>query len=392
MDLDDSPEIDLLRRGIRELISREAPAVHLRNGTRVLEDDAEWSAWKTWSARLYETQMVGRSWPIAFGGISDPDPLAEFMVASEIARARVPPHLYFATYAAHAISQFGTDAQKAYFLPRTRSSEIVWCQLFSEPSGGSDLGALKTRAHRAGERYLINGQKVWNTQAQRADFGFLLARTAVGPKKHDGITAFLIDMSAPGVEIRPIKEITGTEDFNEVFFADAQVPVAHRLGAEGEGWRIAMSTLAKERINTAAYGATTRKAMDDLLVLARERAKTGALSDGLRSKLVNLHASCQISDLLGLALASRERSGRPREADPPIAKAVFSATNLDVASTALELLGDEAVFDERDPRAPDRGRWPDMFLYARAYTIAGGSSEIVRNIISERVLGMPRAD
>lgn len=392
MDLDLSPQIEDLRRRLRALIASDAPNVRLRNGTRVLEDDVEWAAWKAWSAKLYEQGFVGRSWPVAYGGVADPDPLEEFVVASDIAHARVPPHLYFATYAAHAISHFGTPEQKAFFLPRTRSSEIVWCQLFSEPGGGSDLAALTTRAVRDGDHYLINGQKVWNTQAQRADYGFLLARTGAGGKKHDGITAFLIDMRTPGVAIRPIPEITGTEDFNEVFFDNAPAPVAHRLGEEGQGWQIAISTLAKERINTASYGATTRKAMDDLLALARVRAGEGRLSDGMRSKLVNLHAACQISDLLGLALASRERAGQPREGDPPIAKAVFSTTNLEVATAALELLEDEALYDEHDPRAVEAARWSDMFLYARAYTIAGGSSEIVRNIISERVLGMPRAD
>jgi len=393
MDLDSSPQTEALRARLLDLISSEAPKIHLRNGTRVVEDPAEWAAWRRWSARLYEEQFVGRNWPVEYGGVPDPSPIDEYTVAMEIAKARVPPLLYFATYAAHAIINFCSEDVKQDLLPKTRSSEIVWCQLFSEPSGGSDLAALRTRAERRGDVYVVNGQKVWNTGAQYADFGLLLARTSTEGSKHGGITAFVIDMRQPGVVVRPIREITGTHDFNEVFLADAVVPVAHRVGGEGEGWKVANAVLAKERINTAAYGASTRSAMDDLLEIAREKLAQGeALADGLRHKLVDLHAACQISNLLGLALASREQSGKGRMQDPPIAKCFFADTNLGVGLLAMSLLGEDALYFEGDDCARDSGRWPDRFLYARTYTIAGGSSEILRNVIAERVLRMPRGD
>jgi alkylation response protein AidB-like acyl-CoA dehydrogenase len=393
MDLASSEKTQKLRAELRALIAAEAPKVHLRNGTRVVEDPEEWEAWKHWSARLYELQYAGRSWPVEYGGVADNSPLDEYTVASELARNRAPPILFFATYAAHAAINFGTEAQRQYFLPKTRSSEIVWCQLFSEPGGGSDLAALRTRAERKGDVYVINGQKVWNTQAQMADYGFLLARTSGDQKKHAGITAFFIDMRQKGVDCRPIREITGTEDFNEVFFTDAEIPVANRIGEEGEGWKVATSTLAKERINTASYGVATRNSMDDLLALARKiKDEKGSLPDGYRRRLADMHAACQISNLLGLVIATREVSGNPRIADPPVAKSFFSDTNLAVATLALDLLGEAGLYEEGDVDAVDGGRWSDMFYYARAYTIAGGSSEIVRNILSERVLGMPRVD
>lgn len=392
MDLTPSVQTEELRNRLRSLIAAEAPTIHLRNGTRVVEDPEEWEAWKLWSARLYEEQFVGRNWPTDFGGVADKSPMDEYVVSMELAQARVPPPLYFAGYAAYAIIGFGTDEQKAEFLPKTRNSEIVWCQLFSEPSGGSDLGALRTRAELRGDHYVINGQKVWNTQAQKADYGFLLARTSKEGKKHAGITAFVVDMKQPGISVRPIQEITGTEDFNEVFFADAAVPVANRIGGEGEGWRVATSVLAKERINTASYGATTRNAMNDIIKMTKEMQRSAPLPDGYRTKVVNLHAACQISNLLGLVIATREQAGKPSERDPPIAKAFFSDTNFAVASLAMELLGQDSLYAEADPEAPDGGRWLDMFLYARTYNIAGGSSEIIRNILSERVLGMPRLD
>ena len=390
MDLKSSERTDALRRELRALIAEEAPKIHLRNGTRVVEDPAQWEAWKKWSARLYEKKFVGRSWPVEFGGVADNTPMDEFVVASELARSRVPTLLYFATYAAHAIIKYGTRQQQEYFLPRTCNSDIVWCQLFSEPGGGSDLAALKTRARRDGDVYRINGQKVWNTQAQMADYGFLLARTSPDGSKHAGITAFLINMRQPGVTVRPIREITGTEDFNEVFFADAEIPIENRIGEEGEGWKVATSTLAKERINTAAYGVATRNSMDDLIATASRIKTERGLQDGVRHRLASLHAECQISNLLGLVIATREAAGNPRLGDPPVAKLFFSNTNLAVATMALELLGEQGLYQESEPSAVELGRWPDMFLYARAYTIAGGSSEIVRNILSERVLGMPR--
>jgi alkylation response protein AidB-like acyl-CoA dehydrogenase len=393
MDLTSSAKTEKLRADLRALIAAEAPKIHLRNGTRVVEDADEWAAWRKWSARLYEKQYVGRSWPEAYGGVAGNTPLDEFTVASELARLRAPPLLFFATYAAHAVINFGTEDQRRRFLPPTRTSEIVWCQLFSEPGGGSDLAALRTRAVRRGDAYIINGQKVWNTQAQMADWGFLLARTGAEGSKHGGITAFLINMRQKGVDVRPIREITGTEDFNEVFFSDAEIPVADRIGEEGEGWKIATSTLAKERINTASYGVATRNAMDDLLALARKiKAQKGALPDGYRHRLASLHAACQASNLLGLVIATREQAGKPRLADPPVAKAYFSEVNLAVATLALDLLGEAGLYEEGDVAAVDAGRWSDMFYYARAYTIAGGSSEIIRNILSERVLGLPRTD
>jgi alkylation response protein AidB-like acyl-CoA dehydrogenase len=393
MDLNNSEHTVALQNRLRQLIASEAPKIHLRNGTRVVENPDEWEAWKRWSARLYEQQFAGRSWPVEYGGVADSNPIDEYTVAMEIAAARVPPPLYFAAYAAHAIINFGTDEQKRAFLWQTRSSDIVWCQLFSEPEAGSDLGALRTRAERRGDAYVINGQKVWNTQAQKADYGFLLARTSKEASKHGGITAFLVNMRQPGVVVRPIREITGTEDFNEVFFTDAVVPVNYRIGEEGHGWKVAMSTLAKERINAASYGAATRNAMNDLLKIAIEKkSEYGTLPEGYRHKLVNLHAACRISDLLGLMLATRVQRGSPRVEDPLVAKIFFSETNLAVSTFAMELLAEDGIYAEGDVRAIENGRWADMFLYARTYAIAGGSSEIIRNLLSERVLAMPRDD
>jgi len=391
MDLDPPVKTQALKCELQALIASDAPHIHMRNGTRLAESEAEWLAWKAWSAKLYARQFFGRNWPVEYGGVADATPFDDFMVAGEIAKAHVPSLLFFATLAAHAIIGSGTDDQKRRFLPPTRASEIVWCQLFSEPGGGSDLAALTTRAERRGDHYVINGQKVWNTQAQMADYGFLLARTSKEGSKHAGISAFVISMRQPGVTVRPIREITGTEDFNEVFFEDAIVPIGDRLGEEGEGWNVATKALAKERLNTALYALVTGVSMNDLLAAARDMQQArGALPDGYRHRLVDLYASCRVTELLGMRLATREHSGKMGLADPPITKSVFSESFLGLATFALQLHAEYALFEENDPLAADGGRWKDMFLYARANTIAGGSSEIMRNILSERVLGMPR--
>jgi alkylation response protein AidB-like acyl-CoA dehydrogenase len=393
MDLEISEQTEALRRRTRALIDSEAPPIRLRNGTRALDNAEQWAAWKRWSARLYDEQLVGRNWPVEYGGVSDYSPMDDFIVALEIARARVLPHLFFATFVAHSIIQFGTEEQKRAFLLKTRSSEIAWCQLFSEPGAGSDLGSLRTRAERRGDVYIINGQKIWTTQAQNADFGFLLARTSTKGAKHAGITAFLIDMKQSGVVVRPIREITGTEDFNEVFFTDAVVPVTQRIGAENKGWAVAQTTLANERINVASYSASTRNALDDLIDLARQiKARNGSLPDGYRHRLVSLHAACQIVNNFGTVIATREQNGKPRTEDPLIMKIMFAETNMSVATFALELLAEKGLYAEGDPTAVDGGRWVDLFLYARTYMIAGGSSEVMRNVLAERVLAMPRDD
>lgn len=390
MDLDPTEETLKLKAELRVLIEAEAPHIHMRNGTRLAESEIDWQAWKAWSAKLYDRQFFGRNWPLEYGGVPGATPFDDFMVAGEIASAHVPSLLFFATLAAHAIIESGTEDQKRRFLPPTRSSELVWCQLFSEPGGGSDLAALTTRAERRGGDYVINGQKVWNTQAQMADYGFLLARTSREGSKHAGITAFLVSMRQPGVTIRPIREITGTSDFNEVFFENAIVPIDDRLGEEGAGWDVATKALAKERLNTALYALVTGVSMRDLIDAAKDMRADGPLPDGCRQRLVELYAACRVTELLGMRLATREHTGRMGIADPPITKSCFSEAFLGLATFALQLYGDRALFEEDDSIAADGGRWKDMFLYARANTIAGGSSEIMRNILSERVLGMPR--
>ena len=344
---------------------------------------------------LYEAQALGAAWPAEWGGVGEASPLKELILSEEVARAGLPPLADQTHLAAYALLRFGTEEQKQAFLPPIRRGEHVWCQLFSEPNAGSDLAGLQTRARLDGERYIVDGQKVWSSNAQWAEYGFLLARTDQAAERHHGITAFALDMSLPGIEVRPLREITGTADFNEVFFTGVAVPAGARLGAEGDGWRVAMESLGAERAGIGAGAVRLRQLLDALVLTARAIGdqELPGCDDGARpdqESVGRLMAKVEICNLLVHARIEREMLGLPAPADLPVGKLVYSELNLELIEYALRLLGSRSVLTEGDQDAVDDGRWQDEFLYARTYTIAGGSSEIMRNILAERVLGMPR--
>jgi len=295
--------------------------------------------------------------------------------------------------AARALIDFGTDEQRHRHLPKIRAGEEFWCQLFSEPGAGSDLASLRTRAVRDGDNYVIDGQKVWTTDGHWARYGYLLARTDPDAPKHKGISAFILDMSAPGVSVRPLRELTGTSDFNEVFFDSVTVPADAMIGAPGQGWVIANATLAHERTNVGAVVVMLRAALDALIDLAR-RVEIGGRpaieSDRVRDRIGEFSARVEALSALTGANLTRWLRGGERMHDAAMGKLMFSELNLEIASFAVELGGEAGVLVEGDAAVLDDGRWQDEWLYARAFTIAGGSSEIMRNMIAERGLGLPR--
>jgi alkylation response protein AidB-like acyl-CoA dehydrogenase len=295
--------------------------------------------------------------------------------------------------ASQALIDFGTDEQRQRHLPQIRAGREKWCQLFSEPDAGSDLAALRTKAVLDGEVYRVNGQKVWTTDGHWADYGYLLARTDQDAPKHKGISSFILDMSAPGVTVRPLRELTGTSDFNEVFFDDVEIPAHNMIGAPGQGWSIANATLAHERSNVGAIVVKLRLALESLTELARRMVvndRPALESDRVRDRLGQLSAEVDALSALTYANITRWMRGTERVHDAAMAKLMFSELNLDIATFAVELAGEAGVVVDADPTTPDVGRWQDEWLYARAFTIAGGSSEIMRNMIAERGLGLPR--
>jgi alkylation response protein AidB-like acyl-CoA dehydrogenase len=317
------------------------------------------------------------------------DPLEQHILEQELSAAGIP-HVLGNPLVSGALRHFGTDAQRATYLPPMARGDHIWTQLFSEPDAGSDLTSLQTRATRDGDDYVVVGQKVWSTWAHWSDYGYLLARTepVEGPA---GISAFVLDMRSPGVGVRPLREMTGTTDFNEVFFDEVRVPAANIIGAPGEGWRVAGVSLAEERSSVGGGG--TADPVRRLMEVARRYRRGGrpALDDSaVRQQIGDLAARSRIQRHLGQRVATKAARGTIAAWDVPLAKIWFSELNLHMTEAALALQGPRSMAVEGDDLADEDGRWQDAFLYARAWTIAGGTNEIMRNLIAERGLGLPR--
>jgi alkylation response protein AidB-like acyl-CoA dehydrogenase len=387
------PELEAFRKEVRAFVSQYAPAIPPRAGVRSAENESELKALQEWTARLYEAGYAGADWPTEYGGRDDRSAEHAIVVGEELARAQVPGVQGGGVLAAHALIHFGTEEQRRRHLPEIRAGRELWCQLFSEPGAGSDLASLRTRAVADGDSYTVNGQKVWTTDGHWAHYGYLLARTDPDAPKHKGISAFILDMSTPGVTVRPLRELTGTSDFNEVFFDDVSVPSEAMIGSPGQGWRITNATLAHERTSVGAVVVRLRLAIDALTGLAREIRLDGRPaieSDRVRDRIGQFAADVEALSALTYANITRWTRGTERMHDAAMAKLMFSELNLEMARFAVELGGEAGVLVEGDPNVLEHGRWQDEWLYARAYTIAGGTSEIMRNLIAERGLGLPR--
>ena len=387
------PELEAFRTEVREFVAEHAPDIPRRAGVRSAENEAELEALKDWTARLFEAGYVGADWPAEFGGRNDRSAEHAIVVSEELARAGVPGVPSGSALASHALIHYGSDEQRRRHLPELRSGRELWCQLFSEPGAGSDLASLRTRAVSDGDTYTVNGQKVWTTDGHWADYGYLLARTDADAPKHKGISAFIVDMRSPGISVRPLRELTGTSDFNEVFLDSVALPAESMIGAPGQGWAIANATLAHERTSVGAAVVKLRLAVDGLIDLARRVTLNGRPatdSDRVRDRIGEFSAEVEALSALTYANLTRWLRGTERMHDGAMAKLMFSELNLEIARFAVELGGEAGVLVEGDTNVLDDGRWQDEWLYARAFTIAGGSSEIMRNLIAERGLALPR--
>lgn len=384
-------ELEALRARVRELAERHAPPRQPRTGVRAPEPE-DIPALREWTGMLFAEQLLGVGWPVEYGGLEGAHPLHESVVADELVRANAAGPVGGGLLAAAAIISSGTAEQKEHFLPRIRSGEHIWCQLFSEPDAGSDLAGLRTRARRDGDHFVIDGQKVWTTNGQHADWGYLLARTNPDVPKHAGITAFALDMRTPGVNVHPLREITGTSDFNEVFLDGVRVPVDCVIGEVDQGWAVTTVSLAHER-SSAGSGATLFGALERLVRLAGDVSVEGAPAlarDDVRQSIGKLVADVHVNSLVSAYGESRSLAGTGDMADAPISKILFSEVNLALHEFGFELQGHDGIRVEGDPGVRDSGWWQDAFLYGRAFTIAGGTNEVLRNVIAERALGLPR--
>ncbi len=349
-----------------------------------------------WERKLFQGGWNGINWPKKYGG-RGATLIEQAIFAEEMAHARAPDGLNIIgrNLAGTTLLHHGTEAQRQRFLPKILSGEEVWCQGFSEPNAGSDLASVRCQAVREGESFVVNGQKIWTSFAQYAHWCILLVRTDPTVPKHKGISFLLVDMKSPGISIRPLKQMSGESEFNETFFDGVRVPAENLVGELNAGWHIAMTTLAYERGPEDSLGRQIRfkQELDRLLdtVSSLRRGRRLAIDEPvIRDKLARSIAEIEIMRLSCLRSFSRTIGGKALGAEASMSKLYWSHAAQNLYETALECLGPLATVDRGDPLSPAGGRFQLSFLNSKAFTIYSGTSEIQRNIIAERVLGLPK--
>ncbi len=343
---------------------------------------------RKWQRRKADAGWACIHWPGTYGG-RDATPIERIIWKQEEGIYANLSHLFFIgqNMCGPTLMESATEEQKRRYLPPIASGDEIWCQLFSEPTAGSDLAAIKTRAVRDGDAWVVNGQKVWTSGAHFSDFGLLLARTDASAPKHQGLTMFFLDMASPGVEIRPIRQADGGAEFNEVFFTDVRVPDLQRLGEPGEGWKVALGTLMNERLS---HGTGMPTGFPELLELAlAERHGARPLDDpAVRSQLASLAIREAGLKLTGLRLVGGLKRGELPSPASSLGKLVAGPMMQEVASLAIEMQGVMGSVSQYG-MAEAAARFQTMLLRSAATRIEGGTDEILRNVIAERVLGLP---
>ena len=391
-DLDETPELAAFRADAHAFLAEHfelRPSVGIYGttlgdtDTSKAAEDRHVAASRAYQRMLFEHGWAGITWPVEYGGRGLSAKHQRVWLQEE---AKFKVTIGFFNVAtqmvAPTIMTHGTEAQRAYFLPRILRGEHIWCQLYSEPGAGSDLAGLTTRADRDGDEFVVNGQKVWNSGAHFADYGILLARTDWDVPKHRGISYFLVDMHSPGIEVRPLKQITGFAHFNETFLSDVRIPAANLLGELNGGWAVANTTLAHER--TMIGGGGTGLGFKALLTLARECGVTDDLT--MRQELARCYTRFELLRMLGL----RARANAKRGVLGPESSVMKLAISNRVAADGdlvLAMQGARGMLHYAD--AHGKGMWQNLFLNQWSIRIGGGTEQVQRNVMGERVLGLP---
>ncbi|MBC9733245.1 acyl-CoA dehydrogenase family protein [Nocardioides marmotae] len=392
MDFDDTPDEAAWRAEVRAFIEEHREELGRRGDARGFDDQVA----RARQALLYDGGLVGVTWPVEAGGRGG-TPMQQAIVDQELARAEVPGliNLIGIGMCGPTVIHHGSEEQHARYLRRLLRAEDVWCQLFSEPASGSDLAALRTKAVRTEDgSWRISGQKVWTTLAHLADFGIVLTRTDPDVAKHRGLTMFVVDMKAPGVTVRPLRQMSGGADFNEVFFDDVEVPDAERLGDVGDGWRVALTTLMSERLSLGGGG--TEIGIGSAAILEHVAGRIGDLP-AERQALVRQQLGRAYVDSLGTRYTGYRQLSAISRGDLPgpeasAGKLAGTRAARELADLAVRLLGDDAAYAAT---AEGSSTWQDLQAVLPGMAIAGGTDQVLRNVIGERVLGLPaepRAD
>jgi len=389
MDLKFSAEDEAYRLKLRSWLEDNMPSEPPPHG-----QDAGFAYRRAWQRKLYDGGWVGIQWPKAYGG-QGATLIQQAIYAQETARARAPQPAngLGISIVGPTLIHHGTEEQKKRYIPKILNADEIWCQGFSEPNSGSDLASLQTKAVLDGDAFVVNGQKIWTSLGQYADWCILLVRTDPDAPKHRGITFLLVDMHTPGITVRPLKQITGHAEFNETFFDNVRVPRENVVGEINEGWRIAMTTLTYERgISTLSTQVRMQQNLESMCDYARKTRRNGhTLSEDpiYRQQLAEAHIRVEIMLLNLYRGITAQLRGQPPGPESSLAKLYWSELDKWMQELGMSLQGPYSQLDwDSDYAVP--GDWQYNFLRSRAGTIYSGTSEIQRNIIGERVLGLPK--
>jgi alkylation response protein AidB-like acyl-CoA dehydrogenase len=366
-------------------------AEHRPPSVQVATTPEEAEALREWQRALHSGRWVGINWPVEYGGRAAS--LTQVAVYNqELARAHAPQILGRAgvSLVGPTLMTHGSEAQRRQWMPRILAGDDIWCQLFSEPDAGSDLAGLSTRAEKRDDVYVVTGQKVWSSHAAFADWGIALVRTDPAAPRHKGISMLAVPMAAKGVEVRPLRQITGESEFSQVFLDEVEIPVQYLIGPENQGWAVAGTTLANERGATFVWKEQVLHAMA-FERLSKACAHGRWLADSIaRQRLAQAWIEVEIFRLHNERTLTRLERGEEIGPESSIVKLFWAGMSQRLYETAVAVLGLDALLMPSDERALDRGQWPLGLLASRANSIMGGTSEIQRNIIGERLLGLPR--
>ena len=394
MDFKFSEEDEALRRDFRAWLEQNLPRDwHDEGELHDPDTEEEFERRRRWHRKLYDGGWMCIHWPKEYGG-RGASLLQQIVYAQEFDRAKAPPTINFQGIArvGPTLMQWGTPEQKQRYIPRIPSAEEIWCQGLSEPNHGSDLAAVETRAIDQGDHFVVNGSKVWTSNAHHADFSTLLCRTDPTLPKHKGLSYLLVDMKSPGVTVRPLVQMTGESGFNQVFFEDVMVPKANLVGQKNQGWMVAMTNMMFER---TIHGGRTDMMIEvrQLGALAQRVQRNGhpAWDDNyVRQRIARFACEAEALKYTSYRQLTRQLRGLPPGPEGSIMKLGTTDLNLRIQSFAMELLGPYSQFEYQASGAIDHGKWSHRMLAARRGTIAAGTNEIQHNIIGERVLGLPK--
>jgi alkylation response protein AidB-like acyl-CoA dehydrogenase len=395
MDFTLTPDQEAFRGEVRAWLSANLPPEWSSRPVSDVPRTEMYGFGRLWQRKLCDAGLLGLTWPEQYGG-RGLTWMEELLFQEEMTLHRAPPVLNVigVGMAGPTLIAYGTEAQKQRHLRKILTAEEIWCQGYSEPNAGSDLASLETRAVRDGDSYVIDGQKVWTSLAQIADWMVLLARTNPAVPKHKGLTYFLVDMHAPGISVRPLRQLTGDAEFNEVFFERVRVPAANVVGAVDQGWAVGLTTLMYERL-ALGFGLQARFeiALGLLLDLARRMRRDGAPATRdpvLRQRLAQMAIDNAVFKYTAKRAITKLLRGQMPGAEASAGKIWWCERHQALQDLAQELLGPYAQVGRGSPWAVDGGAWQYTFLRSRANSIEGGTTEIQRNILSERVLGLPK--